>query len=159
MANERMELLVALVLVVAASGATADDLVGRNLSTVVMHPIAAAQGPVTWDDGAPHLLPGTTVKFTPARKRGVFLVITTEGVSGIQCGSGFQFVGARPRVEDGDGHGVPFAIEGQTLVTPVLTPGTYTVGLSAVCQAPDDVGNPAASYQVSGYLRVDEMRP
>src|SRR5204863_262779 len=66
-----------------------------------------------------------------------------------------QFVGSEIVVNLNSAHPIKVARGGST---PELAPGTYTVGLASVCQPPDDLNNPHATFQTGGELDISVFR-
>jgi len=145
------------------SGATyqvSDGYVSAQVEAGASELISASSGPIAgqWNDGKVHFLPGTALSVTVSKSR--FLLITVTGLGGISCSpSEPEFTSAFPVLENASGKVISLiGSDAQTPISPVLAPGTYTLGLSAQCAPPDDVNNPGATYQVgSGYLTAQSV--
>jgi hypothetical protein len=141
-----------------ATGAGIDQY-GKWINRVVVHPIPEAFAPIAgqWDDSQPHVLPGTTVTLVVPAAQHDFFLINNDGIGGINCNGQTQVVGAFPLLKNAAGTTIPFFTGRNQPVTPVLSGGTYTLGLSAFCQPPDAVNDPSATYQTNGDFVVTRV--
>jgi hypothetical protein len=136
-------------------GAATADQTGTPVSITVHRVPSVAKRHVTWDDSQLTFLPRTTTSIVLTHRS--FLILHGVGVSGVECSDvDFQFVSADPAVNVGSANPVTMLSGG--VVTPVLAPGTYTVGLAAICQPPDDQNNPGATFQINGTLEIEQVR-
>jgi hypothetical protein len=140
--------------VVQAQGS---DFSGKLTSQVLVHPTSASSGPIAgqWNDGQAHLLPGTSLAVKVPKHKSEYLTIATNGTAGILCSQTQpEFSGAVATLDSSSGQPIPLNFaESGAIISPTLAAGNYTLGLSAQCFPPDDVNNPAATFQVgSGYV-------
>jgi hypothetical protein len=136
------------------AGADSADRTGTPVAVTVHRVPSVVKRPVTWDDSVLTFLPHTTTSVVLPHRS--FLIIHDAGVSGVSCSDvDFQFVSANPGVDVGSANPVTMLAGG---ITPVLAPGTYTVGLASICQPPDDQNNPGATYQTNGTVAIEQVR-
>lgn len=159
-----MTVVLALGIGIGVAEATGTNLTGTAITQVVVHPTVAASGPVTWNDTAPHMLPGTMFTVTIPSGQTDFLRMSTPGQSagtlygtgtGINCEPGFaEFYPGYPYLTTAKGEAVSlYGADTYQPISPVLSAGTYRFGLSAIC--PSSYASATDSVEGGGYVEAE----